>query len=92
MNWMKETRRRLSRRQLLKNSGLFLVAIGSGLWGRSASAQQKVAQATVHYQTHPQDGHDCAGCTNFVPPHACRVVTGKVDPHGWCELWVPKSE
>jgi anaerobic selenocysteine-containing dehydrogenase len=91
MNWVTEPRRRLSRRQILKGSGLFLVAVVSGLFGRSAVAQQKVAQSMVHYQTHPKDGHDCAGCTNFVPPRACRVVIGKVDPRGWCELWVPKS-
>ena len=57
---------------------------------RAALAQQKVAQAMVQYQASPKGGHQCSGCSNFVAPGSCKVVTGKISPHGWCSIWTPK--
>lgn len=80
-----------TRRQILQTAILSLVTIISGLPRRSAYAQQKVSKAMVHYQERPKNGQECAGCVNFIPPSACKVVAGRINPHGWCELWVPKG-
>jgi hypothetical protein len=81
-----------SRRDILKAApaGLALLALAGSLTPRVAAAQQKVAQAMVQYQDKPKDGHQCSGCSNFIAPGSCKVVTGAISPHGWCSIWTPK--
>jgi hypothetical protein len=81
----------LSRRQILEAGVATVVTLAAALWGRGADAQQKVSKAMIHYQERPKDGQECAGCANFVPPEACKVVAGRISRHGWCELWVPRG-
>jgi len=78
----------ISRRQLMRWApvGVALALAAP----RAALAQQKVAKAMVQYQDSPKGGHQCSGCSNFVPPGSCKVVTGKISPHGWCSIWTPK--
>jgi hypothetical protein len=54
-----------------------------------ARAQQpKVAtQAEAQYQDTPKGILACAACTFFLPPHACKVVEGTINPHGWCKYF-----
>jgi hypothetical protein len=76
-----------TRRNILKAG---LAAIGSTVAVR-AEGQEKIAQATVQYQTSPKDGHMCSTCANYEPPSSCKIVAGTVVPNGWCIAWGPKS-
>ena len=64
---------------------------GSAALQRTVQAQEKVAQTVVQYQKQPKDGHMCSTCVNFDPPTGCKVVSGTIDPNGWCLLYAPKS-
>ena len=81
-----------SRRDVLR-AGLGTLSLGvlvSSLLAETAQAQQKVSKQMVQYQDSPKGGHQCSGCANFIAPAACKVVTGKVSPRGWCTIWTPK--
>jgi hypothetical protein len=41
----------------------------------------------VRYQDQPKGEQNCRRCKNFVSPNGCRVVSGSVDPNGWCLLF-----
>lgn len=51
----------------------------------------KCPREAVKYQNAPKDGLQCAGCNNFVPPNACKLVQGEISPQGWCMLYAPKQ-
>ena len=81
----------LSRRRMLRTgAALSLAALASRALRGTAHAQQKVAKAVVKYQDSPNAGHQCSTCSNFVAPDGCKVVVGKISPHGWCSIWTPK--
>lgn len=53
---------------------------------------KKVSQASVKYQTHPKGEQKCARCANFIAEsNTCKLVEGKINPEGWCVLWVKKA-
>jgi hypothetical protein len=52
---------------------------------------QKLAQAAVQYQNHPNNGQLCSICVNFQAPNACAIVEGKINPVGWCVAFAPKA-
>lgn len=56
-----------------------------------AQAQQKIDQKLVQYQDQPKDGNECDKCVNWQPPNACKIVTGNINPHGWCVAFAPKE-
>ncbi len=59
---------------------------------RTASAQdQKLAQNIVQYQQMPKDGAECDKCVNWMPPNACKIVAGEINPKGWCVAYAPKE-
>jgi hypothetical protein len=62
-----------------------LVALGS------VSAEAKMAQAGVGYQTEPKDGKQCSQCNFYIEPNACKVVDGEITPTGYCRLWNKKA-
>jgi hypothetical protein len=80
------TKSRASRRNfLIAMAGAApLVALGS------ISAEAKMAQAGVGYQTEPKDGKQCDQCNFFIAPNACKVVDGDIVPNGYCKLWNKK--
>ncbi len=85
-------RGRLSRREMLQ-TGAWVAALGAlaqPLLARRAAAQQKVPKSMVKYQDTPSGKHECANCSNFLAPRACRVVQGTISQHGWCTIWTPK--
>lgn len=55
------------------------------------SKAAKMAKTAVAYQDHPEGGKQCSGCTFFLPPSSCKMVEGKISPHGHCRLWTAKS-
>ena len=50
-----------------------------------------MAQAAVHYQPDPKDGHQCDGCAFFIAPNSCKMVDGMIAPTGWCALYSAKK-
>ncbi len=55
------------------------------------------SKASVGYQDHP-NGHDrCSNCEHFIPGPtktalgSCKVVAGKISPHGYCYAYNPIS-
>ena len=56
----------------------------------AGTAEAKIQQSAVKYQTTPKDGKQCSDCNFFVAPNACKQVDGDVSPTGYCLLWVKK--
>ena len=77
----------VSRRAAIQAGVLLLMMRGS-----AAKAQAKVAQNLVHYQQKPKGTQECDGCLQFIPPGACKLVAGKINPKGWCALFAPKPK
>ncbi len=81
-----------SRRAALKVGLALLGASGvAALRGTAAAAAEKVAPASVSYQTKPKDGKQCSTCAQFVAPNACKVVSGTISPDGWCMIYAAKA-
>jgi len=78
-----------SRRNVLR-AGLGVLA--GALIPARAFAQQKIAQKLVQYQEKPKGPQECDNCLHFVPPAACKMVDGKINPKGWCQLYAPKPK
>lgn len=68
-----------------------LIALGTGV------AQAKGSKSQFKYQTTPNDGHQCSGCSFFIPGKSktaagtCKLVDGSISPSGWCEAYTPKT-
>ena len=58
---------------------------------KASDASSQLRKEDVRYQDQPKGNQRCSGCKNFVGPNACRVVTGSVNPNGWCLLYQAKS-
>lgn len=71
-------------------TGLGVIAAGA-VAGRAAAQDQKIAQAMVQYQNTPKDKAECDACVNWVPPNACKIVAGTINPKGWCVAFAPKE-
>ena len=77
-----------TRRQVLRAAGL---AVVGGVVAVSARAQEKIDPKQVQYQETPKDGAKCSTCVNFEAPAACKIVSGKISPEGWCIAYAPKE-
>jgi hypothetical protein len=63
------------------------LGVGATLSPAQAAADNK---KQFKYQDKPgKNGQKCAGCSLFVKPDKCKVVTGKISPNGWCIAWAP---
>jgi len=62
-----------------------VLALGAA--SRAADVSSQLRKEDVRYQDQPKGNQRCAGCKNFVQPGACRVVSGSVNPSGWCLLF-----
>jgi hypothetical protein len=82
-----EKQNKKTRRMVLRSG---LAAIG-GLAAVSSRAQDKIDPKQVQYQPTPKDGNKCSMCVNFQPPTACKIVSGTIDPNGWCIAYAPKQ-
>lgn len=89
---MTNHRNETNRRTVLR-AGLGVVA-AAGMVAtatRQAAAQEKLAPELVQYQPTPKDGQICSACVNWVAPNACSIVSGKIEPNGWCVAYAPKG-
>lgn len=84
----------LSRRVVLRN--VAFAAGGAALLGttlgasRADAAPTKATQKVVGYQETPKGAQRCDNCSQFEPPSSCKVVEGKINPAGWCKVYVKK--
>jgi hypothetical protein len=84
----------ISRRELLASS-LGVVPLATAVIALRpcrARAQQKAQQKLVQYQQTPKNNQKCSDCLHWVPPDSCKVVEGKINPNGWCALFVAKPK
>ena len=58
---------------------------------KASDAASQLRKEDVRYQDQPKGSQRCVGCKNFVGPSGCRVVSGSVNPNGWCLLFQAKS-
>jgi hypothetical protein len=68
-----------------------LAAAIMGAAAAAARAQNKAKQSRVQYQENPKGDQECENCLQWEPPDACKVVEGKINPKGWCALYLPKK-
>jgi hypothetical protein len=80
---------RVSRRAVLWAG---LLAVAGGLLASEGFAQPKIAPKLVHYQENPKGKQECDNCLHFVAPASCKMVEGKINPKGWCQLYAPKPK
>ncbi len=85
-----ETERRTSRRAMLWTTVAVLAAATTA--PTRTAAQAKIAQKLVHYQEKPKGNQECDNCLHFIPPASCKMVAGKINPKGWCQLYAPKPK
>ena len=69
-----------------------MAALANTLLPARAAAQAKIAQKLVQYQEKPKGPQECDGCLQFVTPSSCKVVDGKINPKGWCQLYAPRPK
>jgi hypothetical protein len=84
-----ETELRASRRAVLWTG---VSALAAALVPMRAFAQQKAKQKLVEYQEKPKGTQECDNCLQFVAPDSCKLVEGKINPKGWCQLYAPKPK
>jgi hypothetical protein len=80
---------RVSRRAILWTGAS---ALATALITARAAAQQKIAQKLVQYQEKPKGPQECDNCLHFVAPSSCKMVEGKINPKGWCQLYAPQPK
>ncbi|MFP2767946.1 high-potential iron-sulfur protein [Oceanisphaera sp. KMM 10153] len=58
-----------------------------------AGGSTKVSQASVHYQSQPNDsGQKCSQCQHFISEsNSCQLVEGTISSEGWCDLWTKQG-
>lgn len=86
-----------SRKTFLGSIVALPALVGIAATGPARSDASKSSQASMHYQTTPNDGKQCSGCTFFIPGGSatsngsCKIVDGAISPTGYCIAFTPKS-
>jgi len=85
-------------RKTFLGSAIILPALAGLIAVMPASADTaKSSQASMRYQTTPNDGKQCSGCNFFIPGSnatangACKIVDGSISPTGYCIAYNAKG-
>jgi hypothetical protein len=85
-------------RKIFLGSVIVLPALAGLFTATPAAADTaKSSQASMHYQTTPNDGKQCSGCNFFIPGGSasangtCKIVDGSISPTGYCIAYNAKS-
>jgi hypothetical protein len=70
---------------------LIATAVAPAVAFVAGTANAKIQQSAVKYQTEPKDGKQCSDCNFFIAPNSCKQVDGNISPTGYCLLWAKKS-
>lgn len=92
----------MNRREWLKSTGKIAatVAVAPLVFSSVAhagTADSLQSKSSVSYQDHPSGKDMCSNCMHFVPGASpkvdgtCKVVAGKISPHGYCFAYTPIS-
>ena len=73
-----------NRRRLLQAAFAGLSFLGLGV---SAAHAAKASAGSVGYRPSPKGDQNCANCKLFVPPDACKSVSGEISANGWRRIW-----
>ncbi len=73
-----------SRRAVLRASVAAASLVGLGI---SAAHAAKASKGSVGYHESPNGDKNCANCSLFISPSACKSVEGQVSPNGSCRIW-----
>jgi hypothetical protein len=73
-----------SRRQMLQGAVTSIVITTIPVRGQ---AQTKFTKSEASYRNSPHNGQHCSICTFFEKPHSCRLVSGTINPSGWCKFF-----
>ena len=93
---MRDSRRYPTRKTFL-GTAIVLPALAGWLASAARADTAKSSQASMHYQTTPNDGKQCSGCNFFIPGSSasangtCKIVDGSISPTGWCIAFNAKS-
>lgn len=74
----------------------YRTATGAG--GGERDPDNLASKSDVSYQSQPQGGQQCSGCTFYIPDKngdgvgACTIVEGTIDPSGYCTSYVAHEE
>lgn len=97
---MNDDDKTISRAGMIGKLAAAPIAIGALAALRAeAEAAPTTDQAAAGYVTHPNGGHQCSGCSLYIPAKTnpmkangtCKVVKGSISPNGWCKFFTPKS-
>ena len=97
---MNDDDKTISRGGMIQRLALAPIAIGAlAVLRAEADAAASVDQKTAAYQTHPNGGKKCSGCSLFIPAKsnpmksagACKLVKGKIQPNGYCKFFSAKA-
>jgi hypothetical protein len=81
-------RDKVTRREALKHIIVLPALAGALAAGEGAIADASDNKKQFRYQDHPgPKGQKCSQCRFFREPGACKIVTGKISPNGWCFAW-----
>lgn len=53
---------------------------------------KKISKAEARYQSAPKGTKRCRGCSMFVSPNSCTLVSGDISAHGYCRYWDSKEK
>ncbi len=90
----------ISRSGMIQRLAVAPIAIGAfAALQAEAQAAATTDQKTANYQTHPNGGKQCSGCSLFIPAKknpmksagSCKLVKGSIQPNGWCKFYSPKA-
>ena len=54
-------------------------------------ASAKVGPQDVGYRPTPNGKARCLNCVQWESPDACKLVSGRINPDGWCSIYARKS-
>lgn len=98
---MNDDDKRISRGGMMQRLAVAPIEIGAfAALQKEAEAAASIDQKTAAYVNHPNGGKQCSGCSLFLPAKknpmkedgACKLVKGKISPHGWCKFYSPKPK
>src|SRR5258708_38795335 len=78
----------LSRRGFFEKATLGVAGASAALCAPGVvQAQPELSKDIAGYQGQPKGSQRCELCKKFKPPGACTLVTGSVNPQGWCRFF-----
>jgi len=80
------TRQAVTRRDMLFGAAL----VGGLALAATANASAKMAPSMVNYRPTPKGSARCDNCTQWLVPDGCKIVSGKINPAGWCIVYARK--